>query len=47
METLLRIEGFKIIAGNDELYVFIIKIATGEIKFEQIVEWLKTNTTKS
>ncbi len=46
METLLRMEGFKIIAGNDELYSFIIKISTGEIKFEQIVEWLKSNSSQ-
>ena len=46
METLLRLDGYKIIASDDELYAFVIKISTGEIKFEQMVEWLKTNTAK-
>ncbi|MGC4100904.1 type II toxin-antitoxin system death-on-curing family toxin [Ferruginibacter sp.] len=30
--------------SNDTIYSFVIKISTGEIKFEQIVEWLKQNT---
>ena len=44
METLLRIEGVKIKASDTALYDFVIQISTGEIKFEQIVEWLKANT---
>jgi death-on-curing protein len=44
METLLRIDGYKIICPDDDLYSFVISISTGEIKFEQIVEWLKNNT---
>jgi death-on-curing protein len=31
---------------NNELYSFIINISTGEMKFDQIVEWLKTNTNQ-
>jgi death-on-curing protein len=45
METILRIEGLKINASDEYLYDFIIKITTGEIRFEEIVEWLKQNTT--
>ena len=44
METLLRIEGFKITALNAVLYEFVIQISTGEKHFEDIVEWLKANT---
>jgi death-on-curing protein len=32
-------------APNDAIYDFVIKISTGEIRFEQIVEWLKQNTS--
>jgi hypothetical protein len=35
----------KITSSNDELYNFTIKISTGEIKFEEIVIWLKNNST--
>jgi death-on-curing protein len=34
----------EIIVLNAAIYDFIIKITTGELKFEQIVEWLKANT---
>jgi death on curing protein len=44
MEMFLRIDGFKITAGDDELYQFVINISTGEKRFEEIVEWLKENT---
>ncbi len=43
MEALLRYQNKKIIANDSVLYNFVISIATGEIKFDQIVEWLKTN----
>ena len=45
METLLRLEGYKIISNDSKLYDFIIKILTGEIRFEEIVIWLKQNTS--
>lgn len=45
MELLLRIEGIRINANDDSLYAFIINISTGEIKFEQIVDWLKQNSS--
>jgi death-on-curing protein len=44
MEAILRVGNIKIIARNDDLYNFIISISTGEIKFEEIVRWLKENT---
>ncbi len=30
-------------ASNDELYNLVIEISTGQIRFEQIVVWLKEN----
>ncbi|MEO6188316.1 MAG: type II toxin-antitoxin system death-on-curing family toxin [Ginsengibacter sp.] len=44
MEAILRVGNIKIIAENDDLYNFVISIATGEIKFEQTVVWLEKNT---
>ena len=44
METLLRIEGLKISASDQTTYEFVIKISTGEIRFNDIVHWLKSNT---
>lgn len=32
-------------SSKDELYQFVIDISTGEKRFDQIVEWLKQNTT--
>lgn len=44
MEAILRVGKIKIISHNDVLYNFVISISTGEIKCEEIVEWLKANT---
>lgn len=44
MESLLRYEGYMIIASNEDLYNFVISISTGSISFEEIVEWLRNNT---
>jgi death-on-curing protein len=44
MESILRFGGEKISCNDDEIYQFVIKISTGDNKFEQIVEWLKANT---
>ena len=30
---------------NEDIYNFVINISTGEIKFDQIVEWLMKNTS--
>ena len=44
MLLILEIGNFKITASNDDTYNFTIEISTGEIKFEEIVLWLKNNT---
>ena len=44
MLVILEIGNFKITASNDDTYSFTIQISTGEIKFEEIVIWLKNNT---
>ena len=44
MLLILELENFKITASNDDTYNFTIEISTGEIKFEEIVLWLKNNT---
>ena len=44
MLAVLETENFKINISNDEVYSFTIQISTGEIKFDQIVVWLKNNT---
>lgn len=44
MLLILELENFKITASNDATYNFTIQISTGEIKFEEIVLWLKNNT---
>ena len=44
MLIILEIGNLKITASNDTTYNFTIQISTGEIKFEEIVIWLKNNT---
>jgi death on curing protein len=44
--TLLFEYNFKVISSDDDLYNLTIDISTGKIKFEEIVEWLKSNTEK-
>jgi death on curing protein len=46
METILRVNGYKIIAGDDALYEFVVGITTGEKRFSEIVEWLKDNSVR-
>ncbi len=46
MVTLLKEFSIEINAGNDNLYQFVISISTGEIKFDEIVQWLKTKMHK-
>jgi death on curing protein len=45
METLLRLAGFKIVASDDELYQFVIDVSTGAKRFDEIVDWLKQNSS--
>ena len=44
MIALLREYNLQVNANNNSLYEFTISISTGEIKFDQIIEWLKMNT---
>jgi death on curing protein len=44
MANLLEEDGYLLVSSQEDAYDFTIKISTGEIKFEQIVEWLKQNT---
>jgi len=44
MIALLKEYNYQVNANNDSLYQFTISISTGEIKFDQIVEWLRINT---
>jgi death on curing protein len=41
--TLLIESNYKVVCDENELYDFTIKISTGEIKFDEIVQWLKIN----
>ena len=47
MTAFLMFNQYKFIASSLDFYNFIINISTGSISFEEIVEWLKTNTTPS
>jgi death on curing protein len=42
--TLLIESRYRVICSENDLYNFTIKISTGEIKFDEIVQWLKINT---
>lgn len=44
MLTLLLEYNYEVKAGKEDLYKLIIQISTGEIRFEEIVLWLKENT---
>jgi death on curing protein len=45
MLAILDENKLELIVSNDAIYAFVIKISTGEIKFDKIVEWLKQNTS--
>jgi death-on-curing protein len=47
MVSLLMSSGYLFTATPDNLYNFIIDIATGNISFDGIVEWLKENTVEN
>jgi hypothetical protein len=44
MLALLKTGNLTLIPTNEVIYEFVIQISTGQLKFEQIVEWLKANT---
>jgi death on curing protein len=46
MLAILEQDEITIALPNEEIYSFVIKISTGEISFEQIVDWLKNNSAK-
>jgi death-on-curing protein len=45
MHSFLLNHNISLTAHSNDLYKFIISISTGSIHFEQIVDWLKANTT--
>lgn len=47
MAALLENDGYLLIASQQEAYDFTIRVSTGETKFDQIVDWLKQNTSPS
>ena len=46
MIAFLNHAGYKFTASADNLYQMIISISTGELRFEEIVSWLKENSEK-
>ena len=44
MLAVLKIGKMNLTATEDDAYQFTISISTGEIKFDEIVHWLKNNT---
>lgn len=46
MESILRHGNLKINADDAKLYDMVISIATGDLRFDAIVKWLKQNTTE-
>jgi death on curing protein len=47
MISLIEDDGYFLKSTQNEAYDFTIKISTGEIRFEEMVEWLKSNTIKT
>lgn len=46
MEALLRFRNYKISASDNDLYNLVISISTGERSFDEIVKWLRENTSE-
>lgn len=46
MFTMLKEDNYRLTVNQEAAYIFTIKISTGEINFEGIVDWLKNNTSK-
>ena len=47
MLAILKIGEMNLIASVEDAYQFTISLSTGEIKFDQIVEWLTTINTEA
>jgi death on curing protein len=45
MFALLELSRINLIASEEDAYNITIRISTGEIKFDEIVDWLKKNTS--
>ncbi len=45
MVALIEHYGFSLEASEDEAYDFTIKVSTGQAVFDDIVQWLKRNTS--
>jgi death-on-curing protein len=45
MLAILEESKLEITVSNDKIYSFVINISIGEAKFDDIVKWLKENTT--
>ena len=46
MEAILKFGNINIISTNEEIYKMVIDISTGNLRFDEIVIWLKANTAK-
>ncbi len=44
MLAVLKLGNMELTASEEKAYHFTISISTGEIKFDEIVQWLKTNS---
>ena len=44
MQVMLQMNGIVFCCNNDELVELGLSIAKGELKYEDILKWLKTNT---
>ena len=44
MLSILKEHGIELLVEKNELYSFILAMSTGEKKFEEIVEWLKSKS---
>lgn len=47
MASLIQEEGYIFKATQEDAYVFTIDISTGSKSFEEIVDWLKANSTSN
>ncbi len=45
--AILEEESLPLKASNEQIYAFVIDISTGSKSFEEIVEWLKDNSTSN
>jgi death-on-curing protein len=46
MRLYLMEMGFDLLASQDEKYEFVIQIASGQLKFAEITQWIKQHTHK-